>query len=72
MYLYGRNVGRDGLVVDLGLCPEVRRVRIRSLDELCPLVELFEDWMRLQGYPRRDIDWTTAKLVDEDDPEDDR
>jgi len=24
------------------------------------------------GYPRRDIDWTTAKLVDEDDPEDDR
>ena len=64
MYLYGKDVASQGLVVDLALCPEVRRVRIRSLAELCPLVELLEDWMRLQGYPRRDIFAVTLALVE--------
>jgi serine/threonine-protein kinase RsbW len=64
MHLYSKNGADDGLVMDLGLCREVRRVRIHSLGELCPLVELFEDWMRLQGYPRKDIFAVTLALVE--------
>src|SRR5947209_2080167 len=41
--------------VDLGLEPDVCRVRLRSLAEVGPLLEKLEGLMTVLGYARKDI-----------------
>jgi serine/threonine-protein kinase RsbW len=55
MQHYGKEQGERAVQVDLGLNESVRRVQLRSLAELRPLCEALENWMRVLGFPRKDI-----------------
>jgi serine/threonine-protein kinase RsbW len=62
MHDYGReNRDRVGSI-DLCASELVRRVTLRSLADLRPLSEVVENWMRVLGYPRRDIFAVTLAL----------
>jgi serine/threonine-protein kinase RsbW len=64
VYYVDRDSNTDGLVVELGLRPDVRRVRVHSPADLRPLCGKLEDWMRVLGYPRTDIFAVTVALAE--------
>jgi serine/threonine-protein kinase RsbW len=55
MHHYGKEQRGRAATVDLGANESVRRVVLRTLAELRPLAEKLENWMRVLGYPRRDL-----------------
>jgi len=64
MYDYGQGGFKVDMLVDLGLCPDVRHVRISSLTQLSPLLERLEMRMRLLGYSRKDTFAAMLALVE--------
>ena len=55
MYYYDKEDRGRAAMIDLGANDSVRRVALRTLAELRPLSETVENWMRVLGYPRKDI-----------------
>src|SRR5437868_3362894 len=55
MHHYGKEKRERAAMVDLGGTGAVRRVVLRALADLRPLAEKVENWMRVLGYPRKDI-----------------
>jgi serine/threonine-protein kinase RsbW len=55
MYHYGKEQRERAAMVDLGTQESVRQVDLTSLGEVRPLAEALEDWMRVLGFPRKDI-----------------
>jgi serine/threonine-protein kinase RsbW len=55
MYWYSDEMKADAASMHLGMVENARRVQIRALAEIAPVIEHLEYWMRLHGYPRRDI-----------------
>src|SRR5690349_7157022 len=55
MHHYGKEKRGRAAMVDLGAHEGVRRVVLRTLAELRPLAERMENWMRVLGYPRKDL-----------------
>jgi serine/threonine-protein kinase RsbW len=61
VYYYDKEDRGRVAMIDLGANDSVRRVALRTLAELRPLSETVENWMRVLGYPRKDI--FAVKLV---------
>jgi serine/threonine-protein kinase RsbW len=55
MHCYDRKNLWEQVVWDVGLAQNVRRVVIQQQSELRPICEKIEVWMRVLGYPRKDI-----------------
>jgi serine/threonine-protein kinase RsbW len=55
MYPFEKQSRPEPLMLELGLEQNVRRVVLHSSGELRPVIEKLEDWMRVLGYPRRDV-----------------
>jgi serine/threonine-protein kinase RsbW len=55
VYYFAKDERGRAAMIDLGANESVRRVVLNSLAELRPLSEKVEDWMRVMGYPRKDI-----------------
>jgi serine/threonine-protein kinase RsbW len=55
MYWYNNDAKAEAASMHLGLVENARRVQVHTLDEMAPVFEHIEDWMRLLGYRRRDI-----------------
>jgi serine/threonine-protein kinase RsbW len=51
----GKFDGGSAAMMDLGANDAARRVVLRSPAELRPLCEAVENWMRVMGYPRKDL-----------------
>ncbi|HKI36731.1 MAG TPA: ATP-binding protein [Gemmataceae bacterium] len=55
MHHYGKEQRERAAMIDLGTHESTRRVVLRSLGEVRPLAEALENWMRVLGFPRKDI-----------------
>jgi serine/threonine-protein kinase RsbW len=55
MHCYGKNNNNRSISFSLGLDTNARTVRVYSMTEMEPVFEIIEGWMRLLGYPRRDL-----------------
>jgi serine/threonine-protein kinase RsbW len=56
MHYYGKNLSLRSAVLDApGLEGNVRSVKASSLAALRPVFGKIEEWMRVLGYPRRDL-----------------
>jgi anti-sigma regulatory factor (Ser/Thr protein kinase) len=55
MYGYNQESHSQSLAWDINLVQNLRRVVIHQEPELRPLAEKIEIWMRVLGYPRKDI-----------------
>jgi serine/threonine-protein kinase RsbW len=55
MHHHGREDRERAARIDLGAHEAARRVTLRSLAELRPLSEKVDTWMRVLGYPGKDI-----------------
>jgi serine/threonine-protein kinase RsbW len=55
MYRHDRSEPFRVAAAKLGLEDNVRRCQARSLNDLQPVREKIQDWMRVFGYPRKDI-----------------
>jgi len=54
MYWYGECYHTGSAIMDLGLEKNAQRTLIKTLDEMVPVFERLEAWMRFFGYPGRD------------------
>ena len=54
MYWYGEYYHTGSAIMDLGLEKNAQRTLIKTLDEMVPVFERLEAWMRFFGYPGRD------------------
>ncbi len=55
MHRYGNGKHRGSGTVDLGLEANLQRALVHSLGEVRAVADRLEGWMRLHGYPRKDI-----------------
>jgi serine/threonine-protein kinase RsbW len=55
MHWYSNDIKAEAAAMHLGLEENARRVQIHTLAEMDPVFEHLENWMRLLGYPRKDI-----------------
>jgi len=55
MHHYSKDNREIAAMADLGTNPSARREALISLAELRPLTEKVENWMRVLGYPGKDI-----------------
>jgi serine/threonine-protein kinase RsbW len=55
---------RSEVVEELGLHPDVRTVRVRTVAALKPVFDQLEDWMRVLGYAHQDIFAVTFALFE--------
>jgi serine/threonine-protein kinase RsbW len=55
MYRYGKTDHSEGNSVDLGLTEKVQCVRVHAPKEVEAILDQLEGWMRILGYPRKDI-----------------
>lgn len=55
MYPHARDHHFRGRAVDFELEKQAQRVHLHSPVELCPLLDHLENWMRVLGYPGKDV-----------------
>jgi serine/threonine-protein kinase RsbW len=55
MHHYDKENRGHTAMIDLGANESVRRVVLHTLAELRPLSERVENWMRVLGFPRKDL-----------------
>src|SRR5262249_30275180 len=55
MHWYSNDIKAEAASMHLGFMENARRVQIRTPAEMDAVFEHLEDWMRLVGYPRKDI-----------------
>jgi serine/threonine-protein kinase RsbW len=55
VYYYAKEDRERVAMIDLGANESARRAVLGTLAELRPLSEKVQDWMRVMGYPRKDI-----------------
>jgi serine/threonine-protein kinase RsbW len=55
MYPFERQNRSEPPTLELGLEQNVRRVVLHGPGELSPIIQKLEDWMRVLGYPRKDV-----------------
>ena len=55
MHWYGDEMKAEAMLMHLGLLEKARRVEIHKQDELGPVFEHLEDWMRWSGYLHKDV-----------------
>jgi serine/threonine-protein kinase RsbW len=55
MHWYSNDAKAEAAAMQLSLLENARRVQIHTLSELTPVLEHLEGWMRVLGFPRRDI-----------------
>ena len=55
MHWYSNDAKAEAATMQLSLIENARRVQIHTLAEMPPVLQHLEDWMRLLGYPRKDI-----------------
>lgn len=62
MYPFHRSRHCRGNAIDLGLEEHVQEIDLHSTADLYPVLERIDDWMRVLGYPHRDIFAVTLAL----------
>jgi serine/threonine-protein kinase RsbW len=55
MHWYSTDFKAEAAAVHLGLVENARRVQLHTLADMVPVFAHLEDWMRLLGYPHKDI-----------------
>jgi serine/threonine-protein kinase RsbW len=55
MYPFDKQTRSEPMTLELGLEQHVRRVVLHGPGELRPVIDKLEDWMRVLGYPRKDL-----------------
>jgi serine/threonine-protein kinase RsbW len=55
MHWYHDDMRAEAATMHLESYGDARRLQVSALAEMCPVFEHLEYWMRLVGYPRRDI-----------------